>query len=474
MPFTFACPNPACTQVFSPQDVRGVTSLTCPKCGHVFRFGGATGAAPLAKPVATPVATPPQPAPPAVPLALPVEPDAEPEFFVPPSESRPPRRGAKRPADKPRGRPFRKAWLVPVVLAGLLVVLAVAGWIFHDRLGGTTPDAPPEVQSVRMNYAFRPPAAPWKEEEDLRQRLGAGLAMGRRDPNSWFGLVARDYKDRMPRDDEMLREAVARLEQLFNKTAQWEQKDDDAFAGLAAQRLVFTAQNSSNVAVVGECLMTAYNGVAYWFFGWTPADLDPSVVADVQQEWATIRDRFTLLKEREGWTGKVPEIVEAEGTKATYHLKYAKGLWENDDGRGDADLLLHGRDPDHPQDIRKGAWVRAFVLPATGDPESGLKAARDFIERREKKLYPEVKLNAVPDTAEGGLVDGKVELGQAPGQMVRLRVNEGENFEHFFAVAAVPRPAFTLVLVGECSWSQREAWEGRIGPVMHSLRFGKK
>jgi hypothetical protein len=58
--------------------------------------------------------------------------------------------------------------------------------------------------------------------------------------------------------------------------------------------------------------------------------------------------------------------------------------------------------------------------------------------------------------------------------MVRLRVKKGEDYDHFFAVAAVPRPAFTLVIVGECAWSQREAWEDRIGPVMHSLRFDKK
>ncbi len=46
MPISFPCPNPACTQVFSPQDVRGVTSLTCPKCGSVFQFGARRPAGP--------------------------------------------------------------------------------------------------------------------------------------------------------------------------------------------------------------------------------------------------------------------------------------------------------------------------------------------------------------------------------------------------------------------------------------------
>jgi hypothetical protein len=118
--------------------------------------------------------------------------------------------------------------------------------------------------------------------------------------------------------------------------------------------------------------------------------------------------------------------------------------------------------------------VRVFVRPASGDPEAALKEARAFVEGREKKLYPEVKLDAVPEAAKGGLADGPVGLGQAQGQAVRLRVKRGDDYEHFFAVAAVPRPAYTLVLVGECAWPQREAWEDRFGPVMHSLHFEKK
>src|SRR5262249_12458709 len=154
-------------------------------------------------------------------------------------------------------------------------------------------------RSAAMNYSFHTPGSPWKQDQDAARRLGASLAMSRRDPSSWFAIIARDYKDRTPRDDEMVNEAIVRLKQLFSKPPEWELRDEDSFAGLAAQRLVFTGENSSNIPVSGECLMAAYNGIGYWFIGWTPSSADPAVLGDIQQEWGKVREGFALLKERD-------------------------------------------------------------------------------------------------------------------------------------------------------------------------------
>jgi hypothetical protein len=475
MPSTLPCPNPTCTHVFSPQDVRGVTSLTCPKCGSVFQFrAGAAPATPPPRKAAPPVAAPPA-VPRSVPVARPVAAQPEPEVFVPPPDPRRSRRGSKPAA---RGKGASRRWVLVSLVLGLLLLVAagVTGWVFREAwLGGGTPDEDaPAIQSLPMNYRFRPPRAPWAEDKGVLRELGASFAMRRSDPNAWFAVVIKDYKDRNPRDDELEREAVSRLRKLFKKGVEFEHRDEDSFAGLSAQRFVFTAENSNNVSQSGECLMTAYNGIGYWFLCWTPSAADESVLADVQQQWRDVRQGFALLKEREGWVGKQPEIVEAEGRKASYRLSYTKGLWERDDHQDEADLLLQGRDPDNPQDARKWAWVRVFVRPATGDLESAMAAARTFVEEREKRLYPEVKLDAVPEAGKGGLADGAVDLGKVKAQVLRLRVQKAEDYEHFFAVAAVPRPVYTLVIVCECAWPQRELWEQRFGPVLHTLRFDKK
>ncbi len=479
MPGTLPCPNPACSHVFSPQEVRGAASLTCPKCGHVFRFAAGRAATTPRKP-APPVKAPkPRPTPPEPPVLVPVAPpvaaEEEPEVFVPPPEPRRSRPSSRSPAGhgKRRRGPWR--WLIPVALVIVLTGLGVAGWLLRGHLGDGPAEARvPDVVSPAMNYSFRYPGAPWEQDNAVERTLGASFAMRRRDPNSWFAFVAHDFKDRMPRDDEMLHEAIARLTKLFKKGAEWELRDEDTFLDQRAQRLVFTAENSNTIAVSGECLMTAYNGIGYWFFGWTPSAADPSVLADVQQEWATIRRGFTLLKEREGWTGKVPEMVEVAGKTAGYRLTYTKDLWQYDDSAPDADLLLHGRDPLRPQDAQKWAWLRVFVRPPAADADEALKEARAYVEEREKKLYPETKVDPAPETARSGLADGPLELGQAHGQLMRLRVTKAEGYQHFFALVAVPRPNLTLVIVGECAWPQREAWQDHFGPVLQSLHFDKK
>src|SRR5262249_58730041 len=120
----------------------------------------------------------------------------------------------------------------------------------------------------------------------------------------------------------------------------------------------------------------------------------------------------------------------------------------------------------------KWAGVGVYVRPADGDLAAAMASARAFVEEREKNLYPEVKMDAVPEAAgKVGLTDGAVELGKVRAQVQRLRVQKAEEYEHFFAVAAVPRPGYTLVVVCECAWPQRELWEQRFGPVPHTLPF---
>jgi hypothetical protein len=510
---TFPCPNPTCTQVFSTQDVRGVSSLTCPKCGTVFNFGTAPAPAPPrpAKPAASP-RTPPKPAPAAkappppvakpvappaakpVPLATPVSPKAPPppkrkpvedeaeeaDDFDPPEPDS--RRGGARGSAKGRrkDRGSGSPWLI--VIGSILIVVfgvgAGAAWVFRDRLLGGTPteEDTATLRAPALNYSFRAPPRPWVQDKELERDAGVQLAFRRSGPSAWFALAARDYKDRMPRDDEMLREAITRLKRFFKKAPEWELRDEESLADNPAQRFVFTAENTSNVAVVGECLMTAKGGVAYWLFSWTPA-ADEAVLADQQQEWADIRGGFAFLGEREGWKGKEPKLLTAEGTKEKYTLRYAEGLWSRDDEPAGADLLLLGRDPDNPQDARRWAFVRVFVLDHPDrdpkSPKDELQEARAFVEAREKELYAETKLERVPDAAKGGLPEGSLRLGKVSAEVARLRVKKDENYEHFFAVAAVPRKTSTLVIVCECAWNQRDAWEQRFGPVLHSLAFEK-
>src|SRR5262249_6950158 len=71
MPDGFPCPNPTCTQTFSPDAVKRSSGvLTCPRCGTVYQFRQPEAAKP--KPPAPAKAAPPPPLPVAPPVAKPV------------------------------------------------------------------------------------------------------------------------------------------------------------------------------------------------------------------------------------------------------------------------------------------------------------------------------------------------------------------------------------------------------------------
>src|SRR5262245_4679650 len=64
----YPCPNPMCTHQFTAQDLSGVASVTCPRCGMVIQL---RAAAP--RPPAAPTVAMPQQASPAPVTAAPVE-----------------------------------------------------------------------------------------------------------------------------------------------------------------------------------------------------------------------------------------------------------------------------------------------------------------------------------------------------------------------------------------------------------------
>ena len=117
--------------------------------------------------------------------------------------------------------------------------------------------------------------------------------------------------------------------------------------------------------------MTADKGIGYWFFGWTPSAVaDPSILADVQQEWGSVRHGFGLLNERDGWIGKSEEIVEAEGKKAGYRSSTPGACGRRTTTRTTPTCCCWDATRTSPRTRASGPGCSVFVRPAEGDPEA--------------------------------------------------------------------------------------------------------
>lgn len=469
MPPIFPCPNPACTHTFSPQAIQGVSSLVCPQCGTIFQFASEAAAKKPPPPMAPPAA---------VPIAQPVDVPAE-SAHTPASLDFDSMVDMEAPrARRVRGRRRGAGWIV-AVLAGILVpTAAIWGglWLRHFFATNRTTTAEDTTLTISpFNARFVLPGKPWTRDKDMQMRFHVHIGMRSSERNLGLALLFKDYRDRLPREAEMLDEAVGKLRSYF-QGLEWELQSKDKPARLAehsAQVLQFQGEDSEHVTMNGECYMLAYRGYGYWFFTWAPlGELEGDREA-IRAEWAQLRQRLGLLDGRKGWTVKPRQMEIVAGKKAKYRLAYVKGLWTreaSEDEDPQIDLLLRGHEPDpeHRPLAGKDATVQVLVLPPQGDLKSATASALASIKQREMKLYERTTWAPIKD--KNGEVDWDAKIGTERGHLTKLHVKSTEDLERYLSIAVVNRPEGVIVLVGDCLWERRDFWDQELTALFNSFK----
>lgn len=476
----FPCPNPTCTHAFSPEAVKGASSLVCPKCGTVFQFASSPGAA------VRPSAPPPPPAPAAVPIAQPVaQPDvpraapvgarnpasfnfnSTPEMVVP----RPPRRAGK------RGKRRGAGWLLGVAAGVVGLVLAVWGglWLRYFLKTHANDEGSTRAASA-YNARFALPGKPWMRDKDIQMRLHVHIGMKSSQDDSGLGLVFKDYKTRRPGDAEMLDDALSKLRSYF-RGLEWELKSNDEqarLAGHSAQVVEFQGVDSQDVTMNGECHMMAFRGYGYWFFTWAPLGELESNRRAIHGEWARLRRRLELLDGRKGWTEKPRETEKIAGKKASYRIAYVKDLWTREpaeDYDAQADLVLKGHEPDPKRKPLAGqdATVQVLVLPKQADLKAAAAAARAYVKQRERKLYEQTTLEPLRNK-KGIEIDGPADIGTEHLYLSKLRMKNTSDLERYVLLAVVNRPRGVVALLGDCSWERRDFWDQEFMALLKTFK----
>jgi hypothetical protein len=495
MPPTFPCPNPVCTHAFSPDAVRGSSSLVCPKCGTIFHFGpGSTTpprpatapkrpAPPSVKPSISLPKTPP-PAPAALPIARPViaqeVPAASPVGAAPAalnfhstSELVVPR--TRRSTGKNGSRSLLSWVLFALLGVAGLALLAWGGIWLRSFLKRTSTDEEPGRMPSVYNSRFSWPGKPWKRDKDIQVRLHVHIGMTSTEHNSGLGLVFKDYKNRRPSDAEMLDEALSKLRSYF-KGLEWELKKDEKarLAGQPAQVVEFQGVDAEDVTMNGECYMTTFRGYGYWFFTWAPLGELEQERDPIHADWVQLRQRLALLDERKGWTERPPEMVKVAGKKATYQIAYIKGLWTREtteDYDPQADLVLKGHEPDPERKplAGKDATVEVLVLSKQADLKSAAAAARSYVMEREKKLYPRTTAELLKDK-NGAEIARAADIGTERGHLSKLRLKSTEDLERYLLIAVVSCPEGVVALVGQCLWERHDFWDQELMVLLKTFK----
>jgi hypothetical protein len=436
--------------VFDPAAVAGAASLVCPRCGTRFQFRVKPRDAPL-----TPAAAEPAPADLAFPPA--------------PNLVRPPSR--RRRAAAPRRGP----WVGVLVACTAFVGLLATAFVWYHSLPSDDEDRDEtNLMPAQANCRFRKPDGPWKADDEARVGLRVNLALRRSRPGNSLALYYRDYKTRLPGDAEMIDEARRCLGSYF-KPLEWEPKPKDEairLGGQPALKLDFQGRDPNQVEVSGECYMTAYRGIGYWFFTWCPNDDSDRMGA----EWDALRQGFALLDRREGWKEVPPETDTIEGEGVPYRLSPAKGVWakvKKDGYDPKADVVLLGRAPTGLKHASTDATVQVLVLPRAGGLPGATKAARDhYLQRQiEGEGYPETTMEVFKDK-DGADEDRDTAVGAAEGHVTKLHVTNAEGRERYVVLAVVDgHPGGVVVLVCDCAWQRREMWEPEFAALLKTFQL---
>jgi hypothetical protein len=368
--------------------------------------------------------------------------------------------------------------LAAIVFVGGSTAVFIAVWwgMANDKmLGGQVFEFP------QLNCRYAIPDEPWQPESGIKQHFKtAVLIMRRSSPDAWLAILVKDYKDRIPQDSEVREEALRRLVGYFSKEhLEWERSGEGILAGLPAQRLLFRGDLANpgepgsaerGPKMSGECHYLLHQGLAYFFLTWSPAHQ----FDQAQKEFADLRKRFTLIGDRKDWIGK-PATPTFIGHEIRYRFQDADPLWEEwkpaTDYDTHADLALVGREPADvtERETQKPPVAASVVVLLLKESHATLaaaiKSARAQMEAQQRMVYPQTVIETVEEPAshpESPLPDG---------QVVLLRVKNGEKRHRFVELGVIALPAQMLVLQCECAWQTREAWQPRFERLLRTFRL---
>lgn len=516
---TLPCPNPVCTHQFSQAELHAAAQLACPKCGFRMQGKGTASAKPAApagskpavsKPASAapkpkPAATPPMATPIATkgaaanpPLAAPVQasPVAVAEAVPansapPPSEESIPEGTFFNPGAGPIGPLvhsgsakrrtnwtkiaiafFAVGFAICLVVIGIaLIVIYVApgalggrGLAEGDTFTGILRNQKGESEKVYKLVLSR---ADWTPDIDIRNRFEAHTAFKHNEEVCWFALAVKDFGMQRPRDSDLLRMAVSRLEGYFGDALELGAKADAGkFAEQASLRLQFRGVTKST-QWDGECHVFFKNGVAYWMF---IASNDKAVAERFAEELSTSHVRVESA--RYGWREQPAPTETFASSSGKFEFTVVKGAWERTPDEK-YELVLGGTYQEK-KDNSKNAIVWIYTLEKQADLAAAVKVVQsDWGDKLKEQINANAKLLHAPEVTPGQPELGELNnVGNRRGRIVDLKMQLADEAKprRYYLMAVVNDPDICYAILGECAWESRAIWRQEFVEMFKSFR----
>ncbi len=314
----------------------------------------------------------------------------------------------------------------------------------------------------------------WSADKELRTRLEAVTAWSSKESDAWFAVAVEDFGQQRPRDGQMVKSAIERLERHFGDALELARNPLKAtLAGEDCQALPFKGTINS-VTWYGECYLLAYQGFAYSFF--VAASVPWGKPQDARQikEELEKNKSFTLVTDRRGWHEEPPKMDTFHAQSAPLSITVPSGAWEKAAARDEeetGELFLFGRYL-REKDNRKNASILIFTTEKRANLKESLREARAYLEKRKQEENPKYKFAAAQ---EGASELGEDEaVGDQPGRVAELKLLFNDEPKRYFLLAVVHHDEKAYVLRCDCAWEHRQIWHQDFRNALATLKFATK
>jgi hypothetical protein len=377
---------------------------------------------------------------------------------------------------------FIVGFAVCVVVAAFGGLIVAIGLDRLRDLASGRPDGDTHIGKLRAGkgeseaiYKLVLPRREWAPDNEIRHRFDAHAAFKSIDyEGCWFALVVKDYGMHKPRDPEMLRFAVAKLDHHFADGLELGAKTEPGkFGELPSLRLQFRGDLKS-ARWNGECHMFFNNGIAYWLFLASP---EKSVVEFFADELPA--KHVFVVSDRRGWREQPAPTETFISAGGKFDVTALKGAWSAGDPKlvdEKYEMLLSGRYLIEKNNS-KNAIITVFTVEKQADLAAAMKAARAYIEKKAEEDNALAKVNHAAEVTPGQSSDlgEQKEIGNRFGRIIDLKeqLKDEDKARRYYLLAVVNEPDATYAFKCECAWEARAIWRQEFFDVLKTFRVRK-
>ena len=312
----------------------------------------------------------------------------------------------------------------------------------------------------------------WAADTGMQHRLNASTVWKGVDKDGWFAVATRDYGQARPREAELMRVGIERLEQFFEGGLELSEKPEPATLGQEpGQRLLFKGQINS-VTWWGHMYMLAHHGFGYWLYVAAPsaAEADDLFAKDLKAG----AYGFFLDTDRKGWREQPPKMESFATENGILTVTLTEGVFEkrqakDQDERGELHLFAKSQ---KEKDNRKNDDVLILALEKQGNLKEALaKSPKNIWKTPSGRISKDYKVELKGEGGDDPELGKSEQVGNRPGRIAEGKLLRGETPIRFWIVGVVNAADKVYVIRCECNWENRQIWREEFQELLRSVKF---